>query len=394
MFILAGFYGWAIALVGLIGLLLGLVAVARIAAGQRAAFALGLMVMLMACLIAGVAILGNWRDRRLVDEAITEPSLTPSQAERVQRLGYEEAQGISKLGLAFAALPLLLGAVTAFASERRRKEAPLGGIYTPPEAQAHVIAASLVLGAGAVTYLGAALPLFVPLPGRDWPYDDPRWSVLDATHEVMSTNAPDAFCNSLENSLDHLRRLGRPQPDASEAPELPAATGRCLDQRIWNIEGYRTAADRKVGLEALAKSSLVLDEEQRKKVHDAAENVKPDEPAASETGSSRGDAYAGAATDSGRLAPGVIQRVVRQNFSHMRACYERGLKANPKLSGKITVRFVIALDGGVASAESKDADMPDPEVVHCVVSAMKSLVFPQPEGGVVNVVYPIVFSSQ
>ncbi|UQA56194.1 AgmX/PglI C-terminal domain-containing protein [Polyangium aurulentum] len=404
MFSLAGPYGWALALLGLIGLVMALVAVARIAARQHTAFSSGIAAMLTACLIAGVAIFGNWNARRLVDAAVTGAAIAPSQAERIQRFGCEEAQSISQLGLAFASLPLLLGAIAAFASTRRRKEAPLGGIYAPPEAQvesdggARVIAAGLVLGAGAVTYLGAALPLFIPLPGRDWPHDDPRWPVLDATYEVMSSSAPDAPCQSLEDSLDRLRRLGRPPPDASEGPELLAATGRCLDERIRNIEGYRTAADRKAGLDALAKSALVLEEEQRKKVDDAAENVRPEEPEASETGSAKGDADAGAGagtgTGSGRLASGIIQRVVRQNFVRMRACYERGLKANPKLSGKMTVRFVIALDGNVAVAESKAADIPDPEVVRCVVSVVKSLVFPQPEGGIVIVQYPIAFSPQ
>jgi hypothetical protein len=36
--------------------------------------------------------------------------------------------------------------------------------------------------------------------------------------------------------------------------------------------------------------------------------------------------------------------------------------------------------------------MPDGGVVSCVVRAFYGLSFPQPEGGIVTVVYPIMFS--
>ena len=398
MFSLAGFYGWAIAFLGLIGLVVGFVAVARIAARHRAAFGSGLAAMLVACLVAAVAIFGNWRARRSVDAAVTGAAIAPTQAERIQRLGYEEAQSISILGLGFAALPLLLGASAAFASARRRKEAPLGGIHAPPEAQAEsdggarVIAAGLVLGAFAVTYLGAALPLIVPLPGRDWPYDDPRWAVLDATYEVMNGKDLDEHCQRLEDSLDGIRRRGR-QPDTSEGPELPTAAGRCVDERIRKIETYPEASARKAALEELAKSSLVLDQEQRKKVNDAADSVKPDEPAKTATGSATGDVHAEAVAVSGPLQPEIIKRIVRQNFRRMRQCYQRGLDANPNLSGKMTVELVIAPDGRVSSATSKDAQIPDAQVVDCVLLVMKSLAFPPSDGGV-TVRYPFAFSSR
>jgi hypothetical protein len=37
--------------------------------------------------------------------------------------------------------------------------------------------------------------------------------------------------------------------------------------------------------------------------------------------------------------------------------------------------------------------LPDSEVVSCVVGAFYGLSFPSPEGGVVRVSYPIVFSA-
>lgn len=114
----------------------------------------------------------------------------------------------------------------------------------------------------------------------------------------------------------------------------------------------------------------------------------------------------------GRLPPEVIQKVVRDNFGGMRKCYEDGLRTDAKLKGKITTRFVIERDGHVSSAadihdapapgplekeilpQPKDPRFPDAAVVDCVVGRFAALTFPQPQGGIVTVVYPIIFSPE
>jgi len=101
----------------------------------------------------------------------------------------------------------------------------------------------------------------------------------------------------------------------------------------------------------------------------------------------------GSTTVSGRLPPEVIQRIVRQNFGRFRLCYENGLRANPNLQGRVGVRFVIGRDGNVASVSNGGSDMPDAGVINCVMRAFYGLAFPIPEGGIVTVVYPIVFSE-
>jgi hypothetical protein len=94
---------------------------------------------------------------------------------------------------------------------------------------------------------------------------------------------------------------------------------------------------------------------------------------------------------SGRLPPEVIQRIVRSNFGRFRVCYQSALKNNPNLQGRVSVRFVISRSGTVNSV-SGSGDIPDQSVVACVTRAFYSLTFPQPEGGIVTVSYPIVFS--
>jgi hypothetical protein len=100
----------------------------------------------------------------------------------------------------------------------------------------------------------------------------------------------------------------------------------------------------------------------------------------------------GIATVNGRLPPEIIQRTVRQNYGRFKFCYENALRNNPNLQGRVSVRFVINREGGIASAESGGSDLPDAGAVSCVVRAFYGLSFPPPDNGIVTVTYPIVFS--
>ena len=100
----------------------------------------------------------------------------------------------------------------------------------------------------------------------------------------------------------------------------------------------------------------------------------------------------GAVTVSGRLPPEVIQRTVRQSYGRFRLCYEKGLERNPNLQGRISTRFQIGRDGSASNAANAGSDLPDQAVVDCVVNTYTSMSFPMPEGGLVTVVYPLLFA--
>jgi hypothetical protein len=100
----------------------------------------------------------------------------------------------------------------------------------------------------------------------------------------------------------------------------------------------------------------------------------------------------GGAPVNGRLPPEVIQRIIRSQYGKFRACYEDGLRRDPNLQGKVSVRFVIGVDGTVTNVINGGSDLPDPLVIQCIIRAYKDFCFPQPEGGIVTVVYPIMFS--
>lgn len=98
---------------------------------------------------------------------------------------------------------------------------------------------------------------------------------------------------------------------------------------------------------------------------------------------------------SGRLPPEKIKQAVRENFDQLRRCYEEGLERDPKLTGRVVVRFVIARDGSVSNAAASDqSTMPDAAVTECLIAKIKGLRFPRPDGGIVLVVYPLQFEPE
>jgi len=112
----------------------------------------------------------------------------------------------------------------------------------------------------------------------------------------------------------------------------------------------------------------------------------------------------------GRLAASKILPVVQAGFPRYRACYDEGLQRNPTLQGRVSVHFVIALDGKVSEAHDATSEpipsgaiappgassvppIADQKVADCVVSRVRDLVFPKPDGGAVVVVYPVHFTA-
>jgi hypothetical protein len=91
----------------------------------------------------------------------------------------------------------------------------------------------------------------------------------------------------------------------------------------------------------------------------------------------------------GHMPAEVIQRVVRDNFGRFRGCYEAGLRDNPALEGRVITRFAIDRQGVVTMVQDGGSTLPNPGVVACVLRSFYSLSFPEHQGGIVTVVYPL-----
>jgi hypothetical protein len=80
-------------------------------------------------------------------------------------------------------------------------------------------------------------------------------------------------------------------------------------------------------------------------------------------------------------------------------CYESALEDEPKLGGKLVMKFAIVGDeevGGVVEEADVDptSDIKHPELLECMKESMLALSFAPPEGGGrVEVTYPFQFAS-
>ena len=85
----------------------------------------------------------------------------------------------------------------------------------------------------------------------------------------------------------------------------------------------------------------------------------------------------------GEIDKRAVSRVLRMRTSAVRSCYERALRKNRRLKGKLALRFVITPSGRVGSVNVKNNALGS-GVTRCVIGKVKSWRFPQPKKGTVS----------
>ncbi len=90
-----------------------------------------------------------------------------------------------------------------------------------------------------------------------------------------------------------------------------------------------------------------------------------------------------------------INKVVKTYLTRLKYVFEKHLKKDPKLNGKMKVRFSILADGSVGEIEVVSSNMGNKEFEQDVVRRIRTWTFPTiPESeGAITVVYPFVFST-
>lgn len=97
----------------------------------------------------------------------------------------------------------------------------------------------------------------------------------------------------------------------------------------------------------------------------------------------------------GSIDKEAVRRVVKAGLREVKACYERGLRANSRLEGKVIVSWEIVEKGHVGSASVKSSTLNNKEVESCIVARLKSWQFPEPPAGTSAAVsYPFSFVKQ
>lgn len=93
----------------------------------------------------------------------------------------------------------------------------------------------------------------------------------------------------------------------------------------------------------------------------------------------------------GGLDRAVIQATIAKYLSQIRACYERGLRQKPGLTGQVTMDFEVNADGKLNFAKVRKTTLEHEAVESCISRVMLTWQFPKPVGGtLVKVNYPFM----
>jgi hypothetical protein len=104
----------------------------------------------------------------------------------------------------------------------------------------------------------------------------------------------------------------------------------------------------------------------------------------------------GAATVMGSVDKELVRKVIQEHAAQIRYCYEQQLAIDPKLSGKVVIKWIINADGSATGAQIEigDTTLKDPKVHQCMKERIQSWEFPKPKGGGMAVItYPWILRS-
>jgi len=98
---------------------------------------------------------------------------------------------------------------------------------------------------------------------------------------------------------------------------------------------------------------------------------------------------------SGDFDANLVVKVIKTRIRAIQACYERELRRNPTLAGKVTIEFTIQPRGNVTDVKVTNNSTGDAAVGACVANTVQRFRFnPGPDGGSVTFSYPFVFAPQ
>ncbi len=96
--------------------------------------------------------------------------------------------------------------------------------------------------------------------------------------------------------------------------------------------------------------------------------------------------------ESGEVDREALNRYVKARKAAIVACYEKELKRNPSMKGKVVVRFSIATSGRATEIEIEENTLGNDAVSACIKAIIRTWVFPFKPESEVPVAFPFVFS--
>ncbi len=92
--------------------------------------------------------------------------------------------------------------------------------------------------------------------------------------------------------------------------------------------------------------------------------------------------------------PPGLQGQLAAKAALARGCYERALRQNSTLQGRMRVSLRIAPNGSVCSASVSQNELGDAGVASCVSQIFRSATFAAPQGGCVDAAVPLRFAPK
>jgi TonB family protein len=80
---------------------------------------------------------------------------------------------------------------------------------------------------------------------------------------------------------------------------------------------------------------------------------------------------AGQAKRSAYRSPDAIREVLLRHVNVVKYCYERALRKNPELKGKVALRITVVPDGSVSDADIVSSTLNDEDVEQCILSRVR-----------------------
>jgi hypothetical protein len=105
---------------------------------------------------------------------------------------------------------------------------------------------------------------------------------------------------------------------------------------------------------------------------------------------------AGVAQVMGSIDKELIRKVIQEHAAQIRFCYEDQLVVNPKLAGKVSIKWVIDADGNASNAtvDTGSTTLASDKVHQCMMARIVSWQFPKPKGGGIAVItYPWILRA-
>jgi TonB family protein len=96
--------------------------------------------------------------------------------------------------------------------------------------------------------------------------------------------------------------------------------------------------------------------------------------------------------DSSEVSPKDLARFIQRMKASIQRCYEKELKRDPTLKGRVLVRFNLKPDGRAGNVEVDESTLRSDGVSSCIITTIRGWKFPFQPSDDVPVSYPFIFS--